>query len=572
MYGYQIVSLHEWISGFSERNNKSSDDDVILPLVDLRDCSDFQRCRLSLHSSQSTNPTESSTSLAATASIAEKTDVPIVNLPLATLISGERSCELPPRHIRFAILVPRQFVQFFESFTIENSNNTGECELHTQSQHFEVNKSSHNRMTHEKDHFLEVSPIHQLFFSSQSKSTSQSRKPWLVKQVLIEDEKFWSEADHLGVLVKSDGVCEKSTKMSDHFPFHGLPRLWQPDPLVCSKILPLLKERVGEYLSKQADSGNANNSSDQVTNKLSRGMVLDLGSGAGRDICYLAEELKQYQHSCIASRQCQHHQLNTTQQSLFQPFPLHFIGIDNHKGSSKRCLPLWKNRGVEDVTGTCCLDLNKLQHVYKYFTDFDSSFHAQSTPDRDQTNDSEKVHFMPEMVCLYAIRFLNRKLLSYIANSNSSSPSFETNDSFSQTSPPDSPSPESTLSDLPPLKRQKKLAEQPITQPLFLPIGTIFAISHFCKPHEGAEWNFDHPKESSVLERWELKDLFGGAVSHSVVANDRADGKIDRTKLEIANCMRYGYTTNKWQILHDDVCFDGDHGRTLIQFVVRKVS
>jgi len=219
------------------------------------------------------------------------------------------------------------------------------------------------------------------------------------------------------------------------------------------------------------------------------------------------------------------------------------------------------------LTGTCCLDLNKLQHVYKYFTDFDSSFHAQSSPKCDHTNNLEKVQLVPEIVCLYSIRFLNRKLLSYIANSLSSLLS-ETNESFSQTSSPDNPS----LLDLPPTKRQKKLVPPPLTQPLLLPIGTIFAISHFCKPHEGAEWNFEHPKESSVLERWELKELFGGAVNDNIVANEGFNGKDDRTKTEIVDGIRNGYKTKKWEILHDDICFDGDHGRTLIQFVARKVS
>ncbi|KAL7465838.1 hypothetical protein ACHAXS_006150 [Conticribra weissflogii] len=577
VYGYQITTLQEWMSGFPARNIESPVEDPvsthsILPLVDLRDCRDFQRCRLSSQSSSSANPTYKSTATAPTASIEETEDVPIVNLPLATLTSGERSCELPPRHFQFAILVPRQFIHFFDSAAIHTSKNTGDHESTKQTQHFGIHDSSSDGIKHGKDHFLEESSIHQLFFASQSKSTSQSRKPWLVKQVLLEDDNIWSEARHLGVLVEGGGSCEANTGRNHHFPFRSLPRLWKPDPLVCSKILPLLRERVGEYSSIQSSNDNENVSSGQIPTRLSRGMVLDLGSGAGRDICYLAEELKQYQHSCIVSRQCQHDQPHPTQQPLLPPFPLHFVGIDNHKGSSKRCLPLWKNRGVEDLTGTCCLDLNKLHHVRKYFTDFDSSFRAQSSPNRDKTNNLENAHFIPEIVCLYAIRFLNRKLFSYIANSSSSSPSSEKNDSFLQPTPPDKSSREPTLPDLPPTKRQKKLEDPTTTPPLFLPIGTIFAISHFCKPREGAEWNFDHPKESSVLERRELKKLFGGAVRESIAGNGSIDEKNDQRELDISNRSGIGYATKKWEILHDDICFDGDHGRTLIQFVARKIS
>jgi len=117
-------------------------------------------------------------------------------------------------------------------------------------------------------------------------------------------------------------------------------------------------------------------------------------------------------------------------------------------------------------------------------------------------------------MCLFAIRFLNRKLLSYVAESRSTDePITNNNTSFNTIhSPP---------------------------HPLVLPVGTIFAMSHFCKPNEGASWNYDHPKESSVLNRWELKNLF----EHE-----------------------------SWQIMKDDLTIDGDHGRTLIQFVVKKVA
>jgi hypothetical protein len=69
--------------------------------------------------------------------------------------------------------------------------------------------------------------------------------------------------------------------------------------------------------------------------------------------------------------------------------------------------------------------------------------------------------------------------------------------------------------------------------------GTLFALSHFCKPYSGAPWDFDHPKEKSVLERDELKTLFEN--------------------------------TKRWQILHNELANDGDHGRTLIRFVAKRL-
>lgn len=67
--------------------------------------------------------------------------------------------------------------------------------------------------------------------------------------------------------------------------------------------------------------------------------------------------------------------------------------------------------------------------------------------------------------------------------------------------------------------------------------GTLFGISHFCKPYEGAAWTFDHPSEKTVLERTQLYNLFFKAA---------------------------------WDILHDEIAMDSDHGRTMIHFVAKK--
>ena len=399
---YHIANIHEWLNG---------DDNQILPIVDLRSYEDFDKHHIDMASYTSSSDKSNTVST-------------IVNLPLPTLLSGERSCELPPRHVEFAILIPRHFAQQF----LECSD---DCE------------------------------IHQLFFASMSKSTLQSRKPWLVRQILIDCDALWKDASELGLVKSCNRECTTS--------FQRLPRLWKPDPIT-TNILPILKEwTIKEDINRI-------------------GLVLDLGSGAGRDVCYLAEELKQYQ--CTQQQQ--------------RSYSIHVVGIDNHKGSAKRCIPLWKNRKVDDITHSVLLDLNKLHQVRS--TLMDTSKLLPPQPMQQQS----------EIICLYAIRFLNRKLLSYIANSTIH---IETNSIESKSiSKSDIHSP---------------------PQPLILPIGTIFAMSHFCKPKDGALWDFDHPKESSVLERTELKNLF---------------------------------ETRGWQVLRDGIVLDGDHGRTLIQFIAKKVA
>ncbi len=418
--GYDIVTATQWLQGWSsgaiDINMSSSStttnitDHHVLPLIDLRSYEQFNHKHL--HTDDATPV--------------------IVNLPLETLISGERSCELPPRHVEFAILIPSIYTEVFQS---RNS----ECS------------------------------IHNLFFASKSSATQQSRKPWLVRQVILENEHLWNEVGLLSdIKCNTVGSCEsKSSELS----FRPLPRLWKPDPLVSSGLLPILKDWISNTKDNHQDTPS---------------IVFDLGSGAGRDVCYLAEETKAFFHNTVLQQQ--------TKEQNNNQFPLHFVGVDNHKGSARRCEPLWRNRMIDDIATSLLLNLNKLDLVNDCFTN--TSFINQTTKNNKSPS---------KVLCIYAIRFLNRKLLSYIANSTSS----------------DNESPS-----------------------LRLPIGTIIAISHFCKPTKTAEWNFDHPKVSNVLDRDELSTLFGSK-------NDDVE---------------------KWEILKDDICHDGDHGRTLIQFIARKIT
>lgn len=481
---YDVIAIHQWLDGCGASGTTAAADgggdtaakrQMILPLVDLRSYDEFNVRHFDLvamHNKTISSTKNGNQGLA---------DVPIVNLPLSTLISGERSCELPPRHVEFAILIPKQYAQHF-------LNRDEDCS------------------------------IHQLFFASQSKSTMQSRKPWLVRQVLIDDDSLWMNANEIGLVQCSKGGSNKDR--GSMFPFLSLPRLWKPDPLIASDILPLLKawltqkdtDSTNSSDNRNASQSNPNNTITELPNRTSDGFVLDMGSGAGRDVCYLAEELKQSQHASL--QQDDHYRQHMRS--------LHFIGIDNHKGSAKRCLPLWKVRGVDDITHSALLNLNTLHQV------------------RDHLMNVSKLLTNPEgikpaqqstILCMYAIRFLNRRLLSYIASSITAGDesSLTTND------PP------------PAAHRPIKKSVHTPPSPLVLPVGTIFAISHFCKPNEGANWDFDHPKESSVLERRELKNMFTGD-------NTNGDNK------------------HRWQILKDEIISDGDHGRTLIQFVVKKVA
>ena len=466
---YQVVDIHQWLDGS-------------LPLVDLRSSNDFDDHHLSFVSSTNTSAKTSSSS----SSSLNHEDAPpiIVNLPLTSLVNGERACELPPRHLKFAILIPNQYAQ---SFLLNNDHND-DC------------------------------PIHKLFFASKSKSTLQSRIPWQVKQVLIDDKKLWKEASDMGlVTVRRNN--------SDYVSFMKLPRLWKPDPLLVTDILPLLKTwMLHQDTTTQQDS--------------LYGLVWDLGCGAGRDVCYLAEEMKEIQYNSLLLHAKQQQQQGQGQHQKNQfTRSIHIVGVDNHKGSEKRCQLLWTNRNVHDVTESIIWDLNKLHLVRQLL--MNPMSHLQNL--QHQTKQINK----PDIVCIYAVRYLSRKLFSYIANSHS------------VTYSNDEPLETNNAAILSHYYTKSTIHEQP--PPLVTPIGTIVAISHFCKPTENADWDFDHPKESNVLERFELEHMF--TVNDVVnVVNDDDDDDNDNAQ------------ARRWHILKNDIIMDGDHGRTLIQFVARKVA
>lgn len=263
----------------------------------------------------------------------------VVYLPFSTLVSGERSCELPPRHVAFGILVEED--------------------------HDEAQKEQRQQK------------LQDFFFATTSKATQQSRKPWQVSVALIASDDLWEQSKKIGIYKSVDNLqCITST-------FEPLSRLWQPDLMLPNILWPILEQSL-PLIKEDCE-------------------IWDLGSGAGRDACFLAEKIK-----ALSLKHCS------------------VIGIDNHKGSAKRCEPFWKHRQVAELTRAENLNLNKMELVEQQLKG-------------------------GTVVCFNAVRFLNRKLNVFLAG----------------------------YSDLKP--------------------GTLFAVSHFCKPYPGASWDFDHPKVSLIL-------------------------------------------------------------------------
>jgi hypothetical protein len=239
--------------------------------------------------------------------------------------------------------------------------------------------------------------------------------PWKVTNVLLDSKEFWKVAIEIGL-----------EATSSHTAVWPHPRLWQPDPMVEKILLPLLIEA---HSNINRDSGSL--------------QVLDLASGSGRDVAFLAEELV-----ATGISNCR------------------ITGIDHRYNEKETNIveDFWKRRGVDRETNRIRIDLSLL----------------------DQLQQSVQLCSINAMFC---VRFWKPELVKAIATS------------------------------------------------CLLPTGILFGLSHFCKPCEGAPWNFEHPSEKSVIERHQLSELFEA----------------------------------RWKILHDEIAMDSDHGRTMVHFVAKKL-
>ena len=351
---FQVVSFEDWWNGVRTTSSRR------LPLVDVRSADSHTARRIALHNGCIPSSGDDSAKIVHGSCTTGLNASVVVHLPFETLLTGERSCELPPRHVEFAVLtddrdVPRDKLEAFFGATV-------------------------------------------------SKATQQSRKPWRVVQLLVTNEELW-------LCAGKHGVFEEGTQQQQQHgtaeirkgSFVPFPRLWEPDPLVKNMLLPLVKESL------------------QHTSSLE---IWDLGSGAGRDVCFLAEELKRFLSLPLTT--------TATTAGIDCLESIKIVGVDNHKASAKRCIPFWKHRHVGDITEALFLNLNKIDLVR-------NEIRNRSCGSRSN------------VACYYAVRFWNRKLINFLINEEASQE------------------------------------------------GTLLAMSHFCKPYEGATWNFDHPKVCQKL-------------------------------------------------------------------------
>mmetsp|Transcript_8235 Transcript_8235/g.17886 ORF Transcript_8235/g.17886 Transcript_8235/m.17886 type:complete len:342 (+) Transcript_8235:3510-4535(+) len=324
---------------------------------------------------------------------------------------------------------------------------------------------------------------------------------------------LWDTAAHLG-------IADQTSLAERPIP---LPRLWQPDTMVQETLLPLLLQQIV---------------GDGIFSKTKDIQVWDLGCGAGRDICFLGEEVLRWSLSTISTIAAS----KTTMENNLMKTSVHFVGWDIHKGSAKRFLPLWQQR-VDSIkrndrdkdrlvllsSEARCEDLRKLNK-------FKHALIMLRKVNQDKNEDEETYPYQSPslrstkyMTMCYAVRFLNRSLFQFIAlgcpyksTKHVSEGPLKKNDTNTFLQEADANDQYSSVTSF----------------HYFFPAGGVFAVASFCRATPGGNWPHDHPNSNHVLDRFELRDMF----------------------------------IKGWEILRDEIYSDGDHGRTLVRFVARKLE
>lgn len=315
---------------------------VRLPLLDLRSSLDNETQLLKATEGQR----EERKSLWDSPSQLEpRCRIKVVHIPLDCL--RERSYELPPRDVAFGILVS----------TFADLEQAKQIILHT----------------NEQQRAWKVKFAIVLEADDDTNVNDQAPTTVAVGQVISALHRLTSDRQTV-----SGSPCQPHSSL-----FRPLDRLWKPDPMVEHVLLPTIIQTMFATTTT-----HCNVRSDE------RMEIWDLGAGAGRDVCFLAEELKAASAHVAANHP-----------SCLPPTNFCVVAVDQRYRSDhqKVCHQFWQRRRVADVTDTKRLDLN----------DVDATLQAIQDAQRD---DDIANHGVKSAIrCLYAVRFWNRPMIEGIA-------------------------------------------------------------------------------------------------------------------------------------------------------------
>jgi hypothetical protein len=175
-----------------------------------------------------------------------------------------------------------------------------------------------------------------------------------------------------------------------------LPRLWRPDPMVEMVLLPRLKANLADVWRNRLYNHHHNNDHWPTTVCNSTILqVLDVGSGVGRDLCFLSEELR----GALGNKKDNDDDLR-----------LHFVGADQryreNNNNDDETTAFWRRRGQLDRCSCLCVDLKKKNSLDDFVEQ-----HVLHRRGRTATTTTTTT----TTVCVYAVRYWNDALFARLA-------------------------------------------------------------------------------------------------------------------------------------------------------------
>ena len=305
-----------------------------LALLDLRSLSDWYCPEACCRSTTSSSSSSSNTD-------GNNHHVTLVHIPFQEL--ADRSFELPPRDVPFVIIVAT-------------------CEDIPKAQAL---LKPHNHHTHHP-------------------SKRQLIRFWKVVGVIVAtDNVNQQQANELGLVRNGDiGPVPPTAVLSN--------RLWKPDPLLPMILWPLLRQTL-----ETIDTSSSKQQQSQPSDPNGNLEIWDLGSGAGRDVCFLAQSIAMWYHH--QQQQQQQPQISADVDTHIVP-QVRVIGIDQrYRGQDhiEQSRQFWTRSGVGTLTDAVYMDLQQVSEFANRVVQ-----HQQSSSTR--------------IACFYAVRYWNRSLVEWI--------------------------------------------------------------------------------------------------------------------------------------------------------------
>jgi hypothetical protein len=202
------------------------------------------------------------------------------------------------------------------------------------------------------------------------------QKPWLVPYaILASDPVNWQQAVSLGL--GKEGLQPSPPS------FRAMPRLWEPDPMVAQVLLPVLLENTMQDKDKHDD--------DHGSSVVETSEIWDLGAGSGRDVCFLAEQLREHLRLPQAVSESKP-ATNTA---------IKVVGLDQRYqkavAADEECNHFYGRRGIGDMTACRRIRLE----------DWDEFAGELQRTNRENGR----------VLCLFAVRFWNRPLVEQLVRS-----------------------------------------------------------------------------------------------------------------------------------------------------------